>query len=119
MAKGTGDKSAGTTRKKASSRKITTSSTAEYFAKNLQQVGFSSPTKAVLTTLKEAVDNALSQLRQAYPEAKLGGFACDVSESSSLQDLWNYGIKIWTLHIALCNFVPPIPVRWNTLNGIY
>ena len=39
--------------------KITTSSTAEYFAKNLQQVGFSSPTKAVLTTLKEAVDNAM------------------------------------------------------------
>ena len=38
---------------------ITASSTAEYFAKNLQQVGFSSPTKAVLTTLKEAVDNAL------------------------------------------------------------
>jgi DNA topoisomerase-6 subunit B len=38
---------------------ITTSSTAEYFAKNLQQVGFSSPTKAVLTTLKEAMDNAL------------------------------------------------------------
>lgn len=39
--------------------KITSSSTAEYFAKNLQQVGFSSATKAVLTTLKEAVDNAL------------------------------------------------------------
>lgn len=39
--------------------KITTSSTAEYFSKNLQQVGFSSATKAVLTTLKEAVDNAL------------------------------------------------------------
>ncbi len=38
---------------------ITKSSTAEYFAKNLQQVGFSSPTKAVLTTLKEAVDNSL------------------------------------------------------------
>src|SRR5579885_313295 len=44
---------------KASSNKITTSSTAEYFSKNLQQVGFSSQTKAVLTTLKEAVDNAL------------------------------------------------------------
>lgn len=41
------------------SNKITSSSTAEYFAKNLQQVGFSSPTKAVLTTLKEAVDNSL------------------------------------------------------------
>lgn len=39
--------------------KITKSSTAEYFSKNLQQVGFSSPTKAVLTTLKEAVDNSL------------------------------------------------------------
>ncbi|MEZ4873505.1 MAG: ATP-binding protein [Bdellovibrionales bacterium] len=39
--------------------KIKTSSTAEYFAKNLQQVGFSSPTKAVLTTLKETVDNSL------------------------------------------------------------
>ncbi|CAN5660994.1 hypothetical protein BH10BDE1_BH10BDE1_27340 [soil metagenome] len=38
---------------------ITSSSTAEYFAKNLQQVGFSSPLKAVLTTLKEAVDNSL------------------------------------------------------------
>jgi DNA topoisomerase VI subunit B len=41
------------------SSKITQHSTAEYFAKNLQQVGFSSATKAVLTTLKEAVDNAL------------------------------------------------------------
>jgi DNA topoisomerase-6 subunit B len=40
-------------------RNITSSSTAEYFAKNLQQVGFSSQTKAILTTLKEAVDNAL------------------------------------------------------------
>ncbi len=39
--------------------KITSSSTAEYFAKNLQQVGFSSPMKAVLTTLKEALDNSL------------------------------------------------------------
>lgn len=38
---------------------IKSSSTAEYFAKNLQQVGFSSPLKAVLTTLKEAVDNSL------------------------------------------------------------
>src|SRR3954470_1742384 len=45
--------------KQASSHKITTSSTAEYFSRNLQQVGFSSQTKAVLTTLKEAVDNAL------------------------------------------------------------
>jgi DNA topoisomerase-6 subunit B len=45
--------------KTAGSNKITTSSTAEYFSKNLQQVGFSSQTKAILTTLKEAVDNSL------------------------------------------------------------
>jgi DNA topoisomerase-6 subunit B len=44
---------------------ITTSSTAEYFAKNLQQVGFSSPTKAVLTTVKEAVDNSLDACEMA------------------------------------------------------
>ena len=45
--------------------KITKSSTAEYFAKNLQQVGFSSATKAVLTTLKESVDNALDACEEA------------------------------------------------------
>jgi len=45
--------------------KITKSSTAEYFAKNLQQVGFSSPLKAVLTTLKEAVDNSLDACEEA------------------------------------------------------
>ncbi len=47
------------TKARARSGRITKSSTAEYFSKNLQQVGFSSPTKAVLTTLKEAVDNSL------------------------------------------------------------
>lgn len=46
-------------------KKITSSSTAEYFAKNLQQVGFSSPLKAVLTTLKEAVDNSLDACEEA------------------------------------------------------
>ena len=45
--------------------KIVSSSAAEYFAKNLQQVGFSSPTKAVLTTLKEAVDNSLDACEEA------------------------------------------------------
>lgn len=53
--------------------KITTSSTAEYFAKNLQQVGFSSPTKAVLTTLKEAVDNSLDacEVANILPELNI------------------------------------------------
>ena len=49
----------------ATAGKITSSSTAEYFSKNLQQVGFSSPSKAVLTTLKEAVDNSLDACEQA------------------------------------------------------
>src|SRR3954462_210333 len=50
---------------KPATSKITTSSTAEYFSKNLQQVGFSSQTKAVLTTLKEAVDNALDACEES------------------------------------------------------
>lgn len=44
---------------------ITSSSTAEYFAKNLQQIGFSSPTKAVLTTIKEALDNSLDAAEES------------------------------------------------------
>ncbi len=50
----------------ADQKKISSSSTAEYFSKNLQQVGFSSPTKAVLTTLKEAVDNALDACEEHH-----------------------------------------------------
>src|SRR3954470_20769651 len=59
--------------KAAGSNKITTSSTAEYFSKNLQQVGFSSQTKAILTTLKEAVDNALDacEEHQILPEVSV------------------------------------------------
>lgn len=58
---------------KITTSKITTSSTAEYFAKNLQQVGFSSPLKAVLTTLKEAVDNSLDACEEAHilPDLKI------------------------------------------------
>ncbi len=44
---------------------ITSASSAEYFSKNLQQVGFSSYTKAALTTIKEAVDNALDACEEA------------------------------------------------------
>lgn len=56
-----------------SNRNITKSSTAEYFAKNLQQVGFSSFTKAVLTSIKEAVDNSLDACEDAriLPEIRV------------------------------------------------
>lgn len=46
-------------------RTITKSSSAEYFSKNLQQVGFSSFTKASLTTIKEAIDNSLDACEDA------------------------------------------------------
>ncbi len=49
----------------AKTQSITSSSSAEYFSKNLQQVGFSSYTKAVLTTIKEAVDNSLDACEDA------------------------------------------------------
>ena len=54
-------------------QKIVKSSTAEYFSKNLQQVGFSSATKAVLTTLKESVDNSLDACEEAgiAPDIKI------------------------------------------------
>lgn len=60
-------------RKRGDMSKITKSSTAEYFAKNLQQVGFSSPIKAVLTTLKEAVDNSLDacESNEILPELEI------------------------------------------------
>jgi DNA topoisomerase VI subunit B len=54
-------------------KNITSSSTAEYFSKNLQQVGFSSQTKAVLTTLKESIDNSLDACEEAgiLPELRV------------------------------------------------
>jgi DNA topoisomerase-6 subunit B len=39
--------------------KLTDASIAEYFNKNIQMVVFPTPTKAVLTTIKECVDNSL------------------------------------------------------------
>lgn len=56
-----------------SKNKITSTSIAKYFSENLQQVGFSSPLKATLTTLKEAVDNALDACEEAgiLPELEI------------------------------------------------
>lgn len=49
----------------AKTQTITSASSAEYFSKNLQQVGFSSYTKAALTTIKEAIDNSLDACEEA------------------------------------------------------
>lgn len=52
---------------------VTTASVSSYFTKNLQQIGFSTPAKAVLTTLKEAVDNSLDACEEngILPEIKI------------------------------------------------
>jgi DNA topoisomerase-6 subunit B len=72
-------------------KQITSSSTAEYFAKNLQQVGFSSPTKAVLTTLKEAVDNSLDACEESgiLPEitVRVNKLGAGASKSSDLCEI--------------------------------
>lgn len=72
-------------------KQITSSSTAEYFAKNLQQVGFSSPTKAVLTTLKEAVDNSLDACEEngILPEitVTINKVGAGASKSSDLVEI--------------------------------
>lgn len=72
-------------------KQITSSSTAEYFAKNLQQVGFSSPTKAVLTTLKESVDNSLDACEEAgiLPEiiVTVNKIGAGASKSSDLVEI--------------------------------
>ena len=72
-------------------KQITSSSTAEYFAKNLQQVGFSSPTKAVLTTLKESVDNSLDACEESgiLPELMISvnKVGAGASKSSDLVEI--------------------------------
>lgn len=54
-------------------QEIRSASSAEYFSKNLQQVGFSSYTKALLTTIKEAVDNSLDacEMHGILPEINI------------------------------------------------
>lgn len=44
--------------------KVISSSISQYFANNLQQIGFSSNTKAVLTSVKEMTDNALDACQE-------------------------------------------------------
>jgi DNA topoisomerase-6 subunit B len=74
--------------------KITSSSTAEYFSKNLQQVGFSSGTKAVLTTLKESVDNSLDACEDAQilPEVTIEIEKVGVGSQKNMARLFSISI---------------------------
>lgn len=66
-----------------SQRRITKSSSAEYFAKNLQQVGFSSFTKATLTAIKEAIDNSLDACEDAGILPELSVFVEKIGAGSA------------------------------------
>jgi len=44
-------------------------SVSEFFAKNRHLLGFDNPRKALLTTVKEAVDNSLDACEEAAPDA--------------------------------------------------
>jgi DNA topoisomerase-6 subunit B len=68
----------------AKNNSISSASSAEYFSKNLQQVGFSSYTKAALTTIKEAIDNSLD--------------ACE--EHGILPEIWVEIEKLGTGHAS-------------------
>jgi DNA topoisomerase-6 subunit B len=52
---------------------VTTAQVSEYFSKNLGQIGLSSPTKAVLTAVKEFVDNSLDSCEEmgVLPEIRV------------------------------------------------
>ena len=71
-------KSKSTTRKRASAEQMASSqreiSVSEFFAKNRHLLGFDNPRKAMLTTVKEAVDNALDACEEGgiLPEIHVG-----------------------------------------------
>jgi DNA topoisomerase VI subunit B len=67
----------------AKTQAITSASSAEYFSKNLQQVGFSSYTKAALTTIKEAVDNSLDACEDAGILPEISVFIEKVGEGTA------------------------------------
>ena len=47
-------------------RKQRSISVAEFFEKNKHLLGFDSPTRGIITTIKEAVDNALDEIGRAH-----------------------------------------------------
>ncbi len=67
----------------AKTQAITSASSAEYFSKNLQQVGFSSYTKAILTTIKEAVDNSLDACEDAGILPEVSVFVEKIGEGTA------------------------------------
>ena len=64
MAKGTKKKSVETAESMA--RRQRDISVSEFFLKNRHLLGFDSPSKALLTAVKEAVDNALDACEEAH-----------------------------------------------------
>jgi DNA topoisomerase-6 subunit B len=71
-------------------------SVSEFFAKNRHLLGFDNPRKALLTTIKEAVDNALDACEEAgiLPdiEVKIEALSPVTAAAKSAK----YRITIWT-----------------------
>ena len=57
----------------------------------------------------DVVQIQLKNLREAFPSAKVEGYACDVTDFDSVQGLWNYAIKkfskvdIWINNAGVMN----------------
>ena len=72
------------------SEKITQSSVATYFAKNLQMIGFSSPAKSFLTSIKEFIDNSLdaANAAQILPDIHLQVKKLGTGHTKNSDKIW-------------------------------
>lgn len=58
---------------------------------------------------QEAVDKTVAMLKGKFPDAKIGGFPCDVSKFEEVQGLWDYAkqnfkkVDIWINNAGLMN----------------
>ena len=72
---------------------IFSSSAAEYFSKNLQQVGFSSPSKALLTTIKEAFDNSLDACEENSILPEIGVCVEKIGKGTKNSDIFRVTVE--------------------------
>lgn len=72
------------------SEKIVQSSVATYFSKNLQMIGFSSPAKSFLTSIKEFIDNSLdaANANQILPEIHLQVKKLGTGHTKNSDKIW-------------------------------
>ena len=62
----------------------------EFFAKNRHLLGFDNPTKALLTTVREAVDNALDEI-----QTDMGDPTTDYNWGPLVGRTWRAGVRVY------------------------